>query len=135
MNVDHLKKQHEGIYQLISEIESSLNISFVESNAFNLSLKLGQLSGKLTMHLRSEDDFLYPFLTNSSDQKLRGLGTRFSREMNGIAEKFSVYKTNYLAANKIKADSANFIQDTHEIFEILKVRLETEDRSLYSVLT
>jgi len=135
MNVDHLKHQHEGIYQLIEEIESSLNLTKIESDAFNLSLKLGQLSGKLTMHLRSEDDFLYPSLKNSSDQKHREIGVRFSQEMSGIADRFFSYKSQYLAASKIKENPDKFIQDTKVIFDILMKRLRTEDKSLYAIIS
>lgn len=136
MNIELLKGQHTHIWKLVRETETVLNADNVNVGAiaFDLSLKIGQLSGALVLHLKSEDDYLYPELLKSESGEIRALAESFSQEMGSIAEKFTEYKRTYMMASKIKEQPEIFKQDTKRIFLALKNRLDKEDRKLYPLI-
>lgn len=133
MNIDGLKRQHQEIGQLINEIESSLNQDVV-AKAFDISLKIASLAGKLSIHLKSEDDYLYPTLMTAADEGLRNTAKRFDQEMGHISQAFSDYKTKYMSASRIKQETGHFLADTRAIISSLRHRIHNEDKSLYSLL-
>jgi hypothetical protein len=136
MNIELLKGQHVHIWKLVREIETVLNADNVNVGAiaFDLSLKIGQLSGALVLHLKSEDDYLYPELLKAESGEIRALAESFNQEMGSIAEKFTEYKRTYMLASKIKEQPEIFKQDTKRIFLALKNRLDKEDRKLYPLI-
>lgn len=137
MNIELLKGQHTHIWKLVQEIEMMIatNKGNVGANAFDLSLKIGQLSGALVLHLKSEDDYLYPDLLKSESGEVRSLAEAFNTEMGSIAKEFMGYKQTYMLASKIKEQPGTFEQDTKRIFLALKNRLDKEDRKLYPLLS
>ncbi len=73
MNIELLRKQHTAIAKLIQDVEELLKLP-LEDKAFELSLKLAELAGKLTVHLQSEDKYLYPSLLASTDRQVQKTG-------------------------------------------------------------
>ena len=133
MNLDNLKRQHQEITQLINEIEALLGQD-VAAKSFEISLKIGALSGKLSIHLKTEDDYLYPSLKVSEDECLRKTANLFSKEMQDIAHSFANYKTKYISSAQIKKDVNQFITETRSIISHLRTRLNHEDMQLYPLL-
>lgn len=133
MNLDNLKRQHQDISQLVNELESFL-AQDVGVKAFEISLKIGALAGKLSIHLKSEDDYLYPLLINSSDSRTNMTAKKFQQEMGNIAQSFLDYKANYLSSSRIKHESDKFVADTKVIISALRMRIKKEDELLYSLL-
>lgn len=133
MNIEQLKRQHQDINQKLIGLESFLGPD-VAAKAFDISLKIGLLSGILTVHLKSEDTFLYPSLMASEQEGLKKTANRFVQEMGHLAQIFSVYKNKYMSANNIKKESQNFIIDTQAIISALRTRLNNEDKELYPLL-
>ena len=135
MNTDLLKNQHIMIRLLVSEIESRIQERDIVPQAFELSLKIGQLSGSLVLHLKSEDEILYPTMMRSTTDKIRKTAEEFNREMGSLAQKFIEYKRTYMLASNIKVDPKKFIAETETIICALKNRLENEDRILYPMVS
>lgn len=137
MNIELLKGQHIHIWELIHEIETMVSADKENFGvtAFDLSLKIGQLSGALVLHLKAEDNYLYPELLKSESGEIRSLAEAFNNEMGSIAEEFMGYKRTYMLASKIKEQPGIFKQDTKRIFFALKNRLDKEDRKLYPLIT
>ncbi|WP_018214079.1 hemerythrin domain-containing protein [Desulfitobacterium hafniense] len=131
MNNDLLKNQHHTIRQLIQEIEEEVHSGNLGQKAFDLSLKISKLSGILVLHLKSEDEYLYPALKNSKDGALSKTAEQLYREMGSLSTEFLKYKSTYMSAAKIKADIPQFIGESNKIFSALKNRLNTEDKRLY----
>lgn len=134
MNINILKKQHEIIKQLVSEIETRISVGDVVSQAFDISLKIGQLSGSLVLHLKSEDEYLYPSLMRSTNETIRRTAEEFNREMGTLAQEFMEYKRTYMLASNIKADSQIFASRSKAIISAIKNRLEKEDHKLYPLV-
>lgn len=133
MNINLLKNQHVIIRKLVDEIEIQLRTEDFASQAFDISLKIGQLSGTLVLHLKSEDEFLYPSLMHSKKESLRRTAEEFNREMGNLAEVFMEYKRTYMLASNIKMDPQKFRVDTRNVLLALKKRLDNEDGRLYPI--
>lgn len=134
MNIDLLKKQHTMIRQLVSEIETQILAGDVVALAFDLSLKIGKLSGLLVLHLKSEDEYLYPSLMRSTNETIRRTAEEYNREMGTLAQEFMEYKRTYMLASNIKADSQMFTSKSQIVISAIKKRLDKEDRKLYPLV-
>ncbi|AHF06172.1 hemerythrin domain-containing protein [Desulfitobacterium metallireducens] len=134
MNTDLLKNQHTTIRQLVSEIELGIGAGDVTGQAFELSLKISQLSGTLVLHLKSEDEYIYPTLGRSTTENIRKIAEQLNREMGYLAADFMEYKRTYMLASKIKADPQKFVAESKTIIDALKNRLDKEDRNLYPLV-
>lgn len=133
MNINNLKRQHQEIGQLINEIESFLTQDVVPK-AFEISLKIGALAGKLSIHLKSEDNCLYPSLLVSEDELLKKIANLFNQEMSYIAQAFLEYKTKYMSSTGIKQNSTQFTAETLSIISHLRIRLNNEDKELFPLV-
>ncbi|WP_425804345.1 hemerythrin domain-containing protein [Desulfitobacterium sp. Sab5] len=134
MNMDLLKNQHTTIRQLVKEIEHGISSGDVTGQAFDLSLKIGKLSGILVLHLKSEDEHLYPFLKSSSNEKVRKIAEQLDKEMGSLSAEFMEYKHTYMLASKIKQEPQKFIAESKRIAVALENRLNTEDQKLYPLV-
>ncbi|NMA68258.1 MAG: hemerythrin domain-containing protein [Desulfitobacterium sp.] len=129
-----LKSQHLTIRELLSELEKELRTGNIEEKAFDISLKISKLSGVLTLHLRSEDNYLYPNLKDAKEPQVRETAAKLYKEMGDLAEEFNQYKSTYMSATKIKANPQEFHQVSLKIIQSLKQRLDLEDRKLYVLI-
>jgi len=106
----------------------------VVAKALDVSLKLAELSGKISIHLANEDNVVYPGLLNSPDELVRATARRFVDEMGDLAGVFAAYKNKYLSAGKIKSNPAGFIEETRNIAAALQKRIDREEKELYPSL-
>lgn len=134
MNIELLERQHQDIRQTIQDIETVLQEDYVKFNAFDVALKVGKLSGKLTLHLKTEDEVIFPKLIQTKAESLLHKGTDFNRKIVPVANQFTNYKTTYMNASVIKSNPRQFIQDSQGIFTVLKTRLLEEDHEFYPLL-
>lgn len=134
MNIDNFKRQHESISRQIEDIDVALSLTNIRNDAFNVSLKLSRLAGTILVHLKAEDDFLYPTLKASPNPDTRSTSERLHREMGSLAQNFLAYKETYQSASRISAQPEKFLAETKTIFAALRRRLETEDRELYTLV-
>lgn len=134
MNNDLLKNQHKSIRQLIQEFEQELKAGDLDQRAFDLSLKISKLSGVLVLHLKSEDEYLYPALTGSVNEEIRKTAQQLYTEMGSLSAEFMKYKSTYMSATKIKNNIPQFLEASQKIISALKKRLDTEDRRIYQFI-
>ena len=134
MNIELLKNQHTSIRQLVNEIEQWINSKDVTGNAFDLSLKISKLSGILGLHLKAEDEYLYPNLGRSNSDHIRKTAEQLNKEMGSLSTDFMNYKRTYMLASNIKAEPQKFISESKKIISAMKNRLTTEDQKLYPLV-
>lgn len=132
-NLDMLEKQHEEVSILIHNI-NHLASKGLEDNAKEIAFQINALSGKLKMHLMSEDKFLYPSLTQSSNSTIRNIANAFQKEMGSLAELFLVFSQKYNIAMKITENKVSFLSESKQIFEKIESRMKKEDIHLYPLL-
>lgn len=133
MYKDNLKRQHKEIRASLEAILCLIGQNNISDKALELAREISSLSGKLKVHLIFEDNFLYPDL-DKRNNKLKEIGQAYKKEMQDIGHKFMEYKDNYNTRGKIVAKTEAFVKDTIKIFELLKERLDKEDRELYPYL-
>lgn len=129
-NLEMLKKQHEAIYELIKNINTLISTN-LESNINNIAFQINALSGKLKMHLMSEDKFLYPSLMNSNCQKVKNAAQEFNHEMGGLAGGFGAFVQQYNTPFKILQSKNSFLTDSKKMFDLIEERIRREDGILY----
>lgn len=133
-DIKNLIRQHTEILELANKLYAYKNEQQVRNNAFEISLLLGQVSGKIKIHMTSEDRFLYPALSNHTDAKVRTISTKFADEMGDLAKAFETYKTKYLNSQEISSNPAVFLHETQAVLTALAKRIEKENRELYPLI-
>ncbi|MGI6093420.1 MAG: hemerythrin domain-containing protein [Veillonellaceae bacterium] len=133
-DVKNLLRQHNEILELIGKINAFTTSQQIEANAFSTSLLLGQLAGKIKIHMTTEDKFVYPALLNHANPKVQSLSRQFADEMGDLAKTFDSYKTKYMNAREISANPASFLQQTKLVAAALATRIEKENTELYPLL-
>ena len=134
MNLDNFKRQHETIKRQMEDIETALILTNIRNDAFQISLKISRLAGTILVHLKAEDDFLYPTLRRSTNSNTRITSERLQNEMGNLAKDFLNYKQTYQSASRIASQPEKFLIETKAMFLALRNRLETEDSELYALL-
>jgi len=130
-----LKRQHEDIYNLISEIKDSIKTKDnLENRAFEISQKINLLAGKLKIHFGTEDQYLYPYILEEGSDELKKLAEEYTAEMGDISVKFSDYKTHFNTKSKIISNLEGFLLETEKILKAIEERIKKEDSNLYQDL-
>ncbi len=132
-NVDKLKKQHSDILALIQQIDT-LAGQDLKNNAKEIAFQINSLSGKLKMHLMSEDQFLYPSLMNSENSSVKNTAQKFNQEMGGLADKLGQFVQNFNTASKILQNEGTFTVEAKKMFQLIIDRTNREDRQLYPLI-
>lgn len=130
-DVANLTRQHKDIVELLDKLGAYSNPREVEKNAFAISLLLGQLSGKINIHLSNEDRFVYPRLMKAKEEETRRISQQFSQEMGGLVTVFNDFKTKYLSSARINAQATNFLMELGQIAKAVKERINKEEQQLY----
>lgn len=133
-NLDMLKRQHKDILAVISNIEKLIANGNLDNNAKEISYNLNTLSGKLKIHLLSEDKFLYPQLMNSSKEDVWNTAHAFNYEMGSVAESFASFVQRYNVPGKILNNKEGFIAESKIIFDMIRNRIDKEDHKLYPLI-
>lgn len=139
-NLDMLKKQHEEVLALMKTI-TVLIADHPEEKSKEIAFNINALSGKLKMHLMSEDQFLYPSLMQSGNslmqsgnQTIRNTAQTFNHEMGNLAELFRSFAQKYNTPSKIIQDKIHFITESQKIFQLIEERIKNEDVKLYPLI-
>lgn len=130
-NINNLERQHIEIKDLFSKIKQEVNSNDITVNLDTLVIDINTLSGKLSIHMSSEDKFLYPKLIESEDQQLRQIAKQYSEEMGNIHLEFNNYKNRFNTKTKILGDTDGFLKESKEIIKLLENRILKEDMHLY----
>jgi len=129
-NLEMLKKKHGEIYELIKNINALISTN-LESNINDIAFQINALSGKLKMHLMSEDKFLYPSLMHSNRQEVKDKAKEFNHEMGSLAEQFGAFVQQYNTPFKILQSKDPFLTDSKKMFSLIEERIRREDGILY----
>lgn len=131
MNIDNLERQHLDIKGLFKKINNTLSLRNMEDSLDELVWDINTLAGKLNIHMKTEDKFLYPELINSSNTNLRNISKEYSEEMGNIHVIFTEFKNQFNTKNKILNDKDKFLIESKKVLKLLENRIEKEDKSLY----
>lgn len=133
-NLNTIRLQHEEILKLAQDILNYDSVPKVTADAFEISLIIGRLAGKLSVHLCGEDQYIYPYLAQKEDKTIQETSRRFAAEMGGLAQVFSDFKAEFMSAPKIKNAPAEFIDTSKKVMGAIMERIDKEERQLYTLL-
>lgn len=85
----------------------------------------------LLAHLKLEDDWLYPRLSQSDNAIVRGKAERYRREMGGLREQFTQLWSRWSGEGAIESDADAWRSEWERFATALLKRVEAEDRDLY----
>lgn len=131
MNISNLERQHTEIKELFKKIENYIKSTNLEDKIDDTVWDINTLAGKLNIHMKTEDKFLYPELIKSNNDKLKKIATEYSEEMGNIHSIFTEYKNNFNTKNKILANKEEFIKESQKVLNLLVNRIQKEDLKLY----
>jgi hemerythrin-like domain-containing protein len=133
-NMNNLTRQHEEIIELVGKLETFDTPGKLTADAFAVSMLLAQLSGKISVHLASEDKFLYPQLKAGGNLKTLQVIEEFTAEMTNLAQAFNEFKSKYLASSRIAADTDSFLKEARKITSAIRIRIDRENQNLYPLI-
>lgn len=134
MNLEIYLKQHDTIKQEIREINVLISKESSEENIREIVRHINLLAGKLNMHLAVEDQYLYPKLRKSEENRVREMTEMYIKEMSSLQEEFNTYKLKFNTRTKLKEAEKEFAQATKLMTHKIISRIEKEEKELYQVL-
>lgn len=131
-----VSRQHQEIRHALQELQEDVySEEEVLKNQLYIALRIGTLSGILLMHLKYEDECLYPLLLQHSDEKIQAVSKKYIEEMGNLSRVFSRYQEKYLRnPQAIKNNTAEFIKETNSILYAISKRVEKEENELFPLL-
>ncbi len=133
-NLVMLRKQHTEVLEIMSNIDTLIKKNALDTMAKDIAYNINTLSGKLKMHLMSEDKFLYPNLVNSDSKDIKDIAHTFYNEMGDVAEIFTSFVQKYNVPSKILQNRETFHIESKEVFHLVTARINKEDIKLYPLL-
>jgi len=94
---------------------------------------LAQLAGQVKMHLKVEDDSLYPRLIAHSDAAVRDKARQLQTSMGALAGTFQAFYEKWIKAGAIAADEAAYVREMRAVIDALAKRMDMEDKELYDL--
>lgn len=133
---DMVRKHHQQIRKAIQELQEDVyHEDSVIENKLWIALRIGNLTGILNMHLKYEDDQLYPVLLKHSNEEVRKISQEFMIEMGDLSTLFDCYKDKYLKnPDGLKENPSEFIKETNKILYLISKRVEKEEHELFPLL-
>ncbi len=129
--IDLYRHQHGEIMRAAVELEKQLIPAKLAETSFETWKVLSDLGGKITVHLKDEDRWLYRELSATGDATVKATAVRFADEMGSIAQVFKTYEARWTAVNAIKNDPETFVTETRGILKVLTDRIRREHQELY----
>lgn len=134
MDLTTLERQHSEIEEVVVKIKQIIDNNSIDEDAAEIAKQISMLTGKLRVHLRTEDDSMYPYLLETGDEKVKALVKEYADEMGHISDEFMAYKDKFNTKTKIINDTQEFLTQTKEVFKVLEARMIKEDRYLYKYI-
>jgi hypothetical protein len=88
----------------------------------------------LNLHHRLEDGALYPMLHEHKDPKVRTISLRLKDKFLECGKAHRLYQERYPTAHSIEANPTQYVSDTHNVINMIRNRINIEERELYSLL-
>lgn len=134
MNLKNYLKQHDDIRNEIKTLKELIKNGGLDEHSGKIALHVSSLSGKIKIHLLSEDKYLYPTLLNMGNEDLRMMAGTYQNEMGSLADNFAKFKDMYNTQNKIMQNKFSFESDMNNIIGQIEKRLVKEEGELYKMI-
>lgn len=133
MNIDRFKHDHVVQMQMVTNLRGLVQAG-VADNAPAIARQLIEMSSVIRMHLAAEDRVLYPAVAQAGDPAIADLGSRFQKEMGGLAASYTAFVGRWNGAKHIGADPEAFRAEANTVFKALHDRVHRENTDLYPIV-
>lgn len=133
MNTQTLREQHDTALLMADRLIDLVDNYDCRADAIPILMQLNRLLGTLRVHLAHEDVVLYPKLKESSDPAVAQTATAFIEEMGDLAMHLEVFAQQWSCSASIAGNIDEFCEGAHQLLLALAVRIERENRYLYSL--
>lgn len=131
MKIDNLLRQHREIYKDLDKIKKLISNSDFENYYTEFSRDLSLLSGKLQIHLNTEDKFLYPALKK---EDLKEKTQKYIIEIKNLLNDFTEYKNKFNTKSKLMNYDETFIKkETIYMIKQIESRMIKEEGDIYEL--
>ncbi len=127
------QSQHKIIITLCKQLVSLGTIDEVKQDAGFILKIFTTLDNILSLHLKSEDENLYPQLLTHKDPVIKNTSAAMQNELLETTNAYAAYKKKYHCKESIQLDPARYVKDTRKIIDALLKRIDKEETELYSL--
>ncbi|MDQ2865416.1 MAG: hemerythrin domain-containing protein [Candidatus Eremiobacteraeota bacterium] len=123
------RQQHKALLELAAKMPAKV----AAIHEAEVRAVLFKLTGALRVHLKLEDERLYPMLLAHSLKSVRDMAARFQREMGGLLEAYNAFHAKWSVTGAVSSDPGKFLHHWAEIVNALGLRIGREDNELYAL--
>ena len=129
------RNRHAELMQMIEDLQSIMKPEQlrIRPNAKTAYQLLCDLSDKVKEHLTEEDRGLYPALLIHDDPKVKSIAWGFISGEKPLRKTFDDYYKKWLKNCDFNF-TEDFLTETHEVFDMLRGRIEREEQVLFPKL-
>ena len=137
-DIKHMSKLKTSVYRTqhseLARLAACIPAEGAMPNAFEASLALARLKGVLGVHLKLEDDVLYPAMLAHESAEVREKAAKYQREMGTLAAAFTQFYQKWASNSAIEANPSGFQREWAGILKALQKRIEAEESDLYAAV-
>ncbi|WP_295580310.1 hemerythrin domain-containing protein [uncultured Lamprocystis sp.] len=133
--LDGYRSTHSELRQTIDDLRSILTMEQlrIRPNAKTAYELLCDLGERVRRHLAAEDRGIYPSLLIHDDPKVKSIAWGFISGERPLRQTFDDYYTRWLKTCDFNF-SSEFLAETHEVFDLVAQRIDSEERVLFPKL-
>lgn len=128
-----LRHQHRVIVSSIARLAGMIDEA-TAADALAIGLGLERLTALLRVHLRQEDECLYPQLLASEDPLVAEAARAFQSEVGELLQQYELFAARWPSHHVIAADFEQFKGECAIIFAAIDDRCRREDSQLFPVV-
>ena len=132
-SVDDLKQQNQDICELCDVLTVLMEQKSLHNNRYVCEL-MSRFKEKVWMHLVFEDNTLYAELARHRDKAVSETARNFHDNAREIKKRFSSYVRRWCKPAVDDAEHEELVQESREIFRLLKERVEYENQHMFPLL-
>lgn len=130
-SINILLRQHRDICIMIKDTKEMIDNRNLDESIGAVARNINVLSGKLKLHLRNLEDYLYPRILAKGSNELLSAIESYIDELSEVNQMMARYMVKYNSRVKILNNKDVFREESHEVFEEIKKRLCHKDQDLY----
>lgn len=131
---ERYRRQHDELAALAAAIEQKLEGVQAGQKAADVRRLLAQYSGKLSVHLRMEDEALYPRALGDGDATLQRVAATLQGDVGPLHDEFQAFLKAWPSAAVIEARPRDFALQLARTLRTITRRMQREEAELYPLV-
>jgi hypothetical protein len=132
-SVEELRRQNQDITELCDVLSVLMEHRALHNNSYVCEL-MARFREKVWMHLVFEDNTIYAELVRHNDKSVSDTARGFHDSAKAIRKRFSEYVRHWCDAEVHDADHDRLLQESHELFRLLRERIAYENAHMFPLI-